>query len=89
VLLLKFFGIMDLYSAGVMLMVQIDAAPWRMILTATAWLLLKGILFKGDFASMIDFGIACYHILMLVLPIPFVTYVLVAYLAIKGVLSLL
>ena len=87
--ILKFFGIMDLYSALIMLLVQFGVTPWRIILTAAAWLILKGILFKGDMASMIDLGIGVYHLLMFFLPIPLVTYVLAIYLIIKGSMSIL
>jgi hypothetical protein len=86
--LMKFFGLMDLYSAIVMLLVQLDVTPWRVILTASGWLILKGFLFRGDFASMIDLGIGVYHIIMVILPIAFVTYILAIYLIIKGLMSL-
>ena len=87
--LVKFFGIMDLYSAIVMLLVQFDISPWRIVLTAAGWLILKGFLFRGDLASMIDMGIGFYHILMVILPIPILTYILAIYLIIKGLQSLL
>lgn len=87
--LLKFFGIMDLYSAIIMLLVQFDVTPWRLILTAAAWLIMKGFLFRGDLASMIDLGIGVYHLLMFIIPIPVVTYVLAIYLVIKGAMSIL
>lgn len=87
--LIKFFGIMDLYSAIVMLLVQFDVTPWRVILTASAWLILKGLLFRGELASMIDLAIGVYHILMVVLPIPFLTWVFAIYLIIKGIQSLI
>lgn len=87
--LVKFFGLMDLYSAAVMLLVQFDVTPWRIILTASAWLILKGYLFKGELASMIDLAIGVYHILMIVLPIPVVTWILALYLIVKGVMSLM
>ena len=87
-MILKLFGLLDLYSAIVMLLVQFDVSPWRLILTAAGWLLLKGFMFRGELASMIDMGIGLYHILMVVLPIPIVTYVLAGYLTIKGLMSL-
>ncbi|MBN1275191.1 hypothetical protein JXA12_02775 [Candidatus Woesearchaeota archaeon] len=87
-LLLKFFGIMDLYSAAVMVLVQTGAAPWRIIITAAAWLLLKGWVFRGEPASMIDTAIGVYHLLMFFLPVPVLTFVFAGYLVIKGVLSL-
>lgn len=87
--ILKFFGIMDLYSAIIMLLVQFDVTPWRLILTASAWLILKGIIFRGELASMIDLGIGVYHLIMFLLPIPIVTYILAIYLIIKGSMSIL
>ncbi len=87
--IVKLFGLLDLYSAVVMLLVQFDVIKWRMILTATAWLLLKGYMFRGELASMIDMGIGFYHIIMLVMPIPIITWILAIYLILKGTQSLL
>lgn len=87
--LVKLFGLMDLYSAVVMLLVQYDVTPWRIIVTASAWLILKGWLFRGELASMIDMGIGVYHLLMVVLPIGFLTWVFAIYLIVKGLQSLL
>lgn len=80
---------MDIYSALIMLLVQFDVTPWRLILTASAWLLLKGYLFRGEIASGIDFGIGVYHLLMFVVALPFLTYLLAIYLFIKGVMSVM
>ena len=85
--LIKIFGLLDLYSAIVMLLVQWGVVEWRMILTASAWLILKGWMFKGDLPSMIDLGIGVYHLLMFFAPIGIITYLLAAYLAIKGIQS--
>jgi hypothetical protein len=86
--IVKLFGLLDLYSALVMLLVQFDVIKWRMILTATAWLLLKGYMFRGDIASGIDMGIGFYHIIMVIMPIPLITWVLAIYLFLKGLQSL-
>jgi hypothetical protein len=86
--LVKLFGIMDIYSAVVMLLVQYGVAPWRVVLTASAWLIIKGWLFRGELASMIDMGIGVYHLLMVILPIGFLTWVLAIYLLVKGAQSL-
>jgi len=85
--LLKVFGALDVYSALVMLLVQFDVVSWRLILTSSAWLIFKSFLFKGDLASMVDLGIGVYHIIMIFLPIPLLTYVLAAHLLIKGAMS--
>ena len=87
--IVKIFGILDLYSAIVMLLVQHGIISWRLILTASAWLILKGWMFKGDFVSSIDFGIGFYHLIMFFLPIPIITYVLAIYLVVKGLQSVL
>jgi len=87
--IVKLFGLLDLYSALVMLLVQFDVVKWRMILSATAWLLLKGYMFRGELASALDMGIGFYHIVMVIMPIPLVTWILAIYLIIKGLQSLL
>lgn len=87
-LLLKIFGLLDIYSAIVMLLVQFDVTPWRAILTATAWLFFKAYLFKGEFASMIDLIAGIYHLIMLFAPIPIITIIFVIYLLIKGLMSM-
>lgn len=87
--IVKLFGLLDLYSALVMLLVQFDVIKWRMILTATAWLLLKGYMFRGEIASSIDMGIGFYHIIMIIMPIPLITWILAIYLTLKGLQSVL
>ena len=79
---------MDLYSALIMLLVQLDITPWRLIVAASAWLILKGILFRGELASMIDLSIGVYHLLMFFFTIPALTYILAIYLIIKGYMSI-
>lgn len=85
----KLFGLLDLYSAVVMLLVQYDVVKWRMILSAAAWLILKGYLFRGELASMLDMSIGFYHIIMVIMPIPLITWILAIYLILKGIQSLL
>ncbi len=85
--ILRVFGTLDLYSALVMLLVQFGVVEWKLILTASAYLFLKGFLFRGEMGSMIDLGIGVYHLLMFFLPLPLITYVLAGYLAVKGIQS--
>ena len=88
-MILKVFGLLDLYSALVMILAQNGVVSWRLMLTATAWLVLKGFLFRGDLISSIDLGIGVYFLFMFIFPVAIISYVLATYLIIKGLQSVI
>jgi hypothetical protein len=52
------FGILDLLAALVVILATLAIVPFRIVLGFAMYLLIKGIIFKGDFASFIDIVIA-------------------------------
>lgn len=86
-LLFKIFGFFDLVTILMMILLQYGGVPWRLAMIFAAYLIIKGIIFKGDFASMIDIVIGVYIIIMPVFSWKFLTIVFAIYLGQKAVIS--
>jgi len=57
---------------------------WRFAFTCIVYLLMKGIIFLGDFLSVMDMIIAVYMILMLIFNVSwFLTYIAIAFFVYK------
>jgi hypothetical protein len=52
--IVKFFGIMDLFAALILILEAMGICPLRPALGFALYLFLKGMMFKGDLASVID-----------------------------------
>ena len=52
--MIKLFGIMDLFVAGIIIGEIFFDVPWRMAFAAAIYLLIKTWLFWPDFASILD-----------------------------------
>ncbi len=87
-LLFKLFGLADLFTAVIMILLQLDLVGWRLPVSCALYLIIKGLIFRGDIASMIDMVVAVYILIMLLLGIWFITILCVVYLVIKGIMSL-
>jgi hypothetical protein len=88
-LLVRILGLMDLMTGVMLLLYQYDVAGTRLFLSFIFYLMLKGIIFRGDFASFVDLVIAIYMIFMIFLPITILTYIAAIYLFQKSLTSLL
>jgi hypothetical protein len=88
-LLVRILGFMDFLTGVMILLYQYDVAGTRLFMSFIAYLLIKGIIFRLDFASFVDLVIAIYMIFMLFLPITVVTYIAAIYLFQKSASSLL
>lgn len=86
-LLFKIFGFFDLITILMMILLQYSGLPWRVAIIFAAYLIIKGIIFKGDFASMMDIIIGIYIIIMPIFSWKFLTIVLAIYLGQKAVIS--
>ncbi|MFH1771075.1 MAG: hypothetical protein ABH828_05990 [archaeon] len=86
-LLFKIFGFFDLIAILMMILLQYDAVRWRIAIIFAAYLIIKGIIFKGDFASMMDIVIGTYIILIPIIGWKFFTIIFAIYLGQKAVVS--
>lgn len=85
----KLLGTLDLLAGITLILFQYDLIGMRLFLTFAVYLAFKGFLFKGDVASVIDFAIGAYMVLMLVFPITLITYIAAFYLFQKGAFCLI
>ena len=85
----KLLGILDLITAISIILFNFGIASNRFMISFIAYLILKGLMFKGDVASILDLLIALYIILMFILPITIISIITALYLTQKGFLSLI
>lgn len=87
-IIVRALGIMDFLAGVFLLLFQYDVVGSRIILSFIFYLLIKGIIFRGDFASFVDIVIAVYMIFMLFMPITVLTYIAAIYLFQKSFTSI-
>ena len=88
--LLKFLGILDILTGIIIILFQHDLIGWRLLLSFVLYLILKGVAFKLDFATVVELGIALYIIVgMIFSPVIIVSYIAAIYLFQKGIASLM
>lgn len=64
-MLLKIFGAIDLFATIIILALHFEIPlAWKLILLASAGLIIKGVSFWGDIASFIDMIIGVYILLI-------------------------
>lgn len=62
--LLKVMGFLDILAAAIIMLYTYDLVTGRVLISFIMYLVIKGLMFKGDFASFVDFLIAIYMIIM-------------------------
>ena len=86
-LLFKIFGFFDLLTIIFMFLLNFDAVPWRIAIMFAAYLIVKGLIFKGDFASMIDIIIGIYIFFIPLFGWKLLTMIFAIYLGQKAIAS--
>ncbi|MFT4282884.1 MAG: hypothetical protein ACMXX6_00480 [Candidatus Woesearchaeota archaeon] len=87
-MILKFMGFLDILTAVIMFLFHLGVIEGRLLLSFILYLVIKGLMFKGDTASIIDFIIAIYLIIMYVYPMWLFTILAFFYLFQKGFFSM-
>jgi hypothetical protein len=86
-IVVRALGFLDFLTGIMILLFQYDVIGTRLFLSFIFYLILKGIIFRGDFASFVDLVIAVYMIFMIFMPITIVTYIAAIYLFQKSATS--
>ncbi|MCF7871841.1 hypothetical protein K9L97_02295 [Candidatus Woesearchaeota archaeon] len=86
---IKFLGFVDIIAAIIITLFNFELVPLKIFLSIFLYLILKGLAFRGDFASFTDIGIAIYMLLMLIYPITIITLICSLFLFQKGIFSML
>ena len=86
--LVKFMGLLDLATAVIIVLHNYELVAVRLVLSFILFLILKGLMFKGDVASMLDLGIAAYMIIAIFFPITIISWIAALYILQKALVSL-
>jgi hypothetical protein len=84
----KILGFADLFTGIMVVLFQYNIIPGQLVFSLAFYLILKAIIFFGDFMSMIDGIAGLYMLLMLLLKIEVVSVIFAIYLTLKGLWSL-
>jgi hypothetical protein len=88
-LVVRILGFLDFLTGIMLLLYQYDVLGTRLFISFIMYLMIKGIVFRGDFASFVDIVIAVYMIFMIFMPVTILTYIAAIYLFQKSATSLL
>jgi hypothetical protein len=86
--MIKFFGIADLLTAIIIVLLQFSIVSWNIAFIFAAYVIVKGLIFRDSIASYLDIGCGIYMIMMFFGLKIFLAYIVALYLAQKGVVSL-
>ncbi len=81
-------GFLDITCAVIIILYQYSVIPFHIVLAGAAFLILKAILFFGDFFSIIDGIIGIVMLLMFFIRIETVSFIALGYLVLKGLWSM-
>jgi hypothetical protein len=87
-MIVKLMGVLDLFTALVIILFQYKMIHNPLIVSLGFYLIMKTIIFFGDLFSIIDGVIGLYVLFMMVWPIEVVSFICMGYLVIKGFSSL-
>ncbi len=83
-MIVKIMSALDIITAIVMILYQYGTTNTRLLISFIAYLALKALMFRGDFASFLDACIAIYMVIMIFLPVTIITWIAAIYLIQKA-----
>lgn len=86
--LVRFFGVMDVLIAILIIVAPFADLSFRLFIVGGLFLLLKWFMFKGNFLSAIDFIVGAYCLIAAFVPIVAISILAGAYLFLKGFYSI-
>jgi hypothetical protein len=88
-MLVKLLGFLDFASAIIIAFFYFGIMPVNILIGASLYLVLKAVIFFGDFVSILDGIVGILTILNILMHVGWITYVAVVYLIAKGLISML
>jgi hypothetical protein len=88
-MIVKLMGVMDIFTALIIVLYQYRMIYNPLVISLGFYLIMKAIIFFGDFFSIIDGVIGLYMLFMTILSIQMITLIVAGYLVIKGFGSLI
>jgi hypothetical protein len=84
-MIVKIMGILDIFTAIIIFLFQYRLIHNPLIVSLGLYLIIKAVVFFGDFFSIIDGIIGLYMLFMILFPIEIITFIATGYLVIKGI----
>jgi len=84
-MIVKTMGLLDIFTAIVMVLFQFQAIHNPLIVSLGLYLIIKAVVFFGDFFSIIDGILGLYMLFMIIFPVKSITFIAAGYLTIKGI----
>jgi hypothetical protein len=83
----EILGVLDIAAAIIIFLVNVNVVKFTLAAIFAAYLIIKAIIFFGDFLSIIDGLVGIYILLMFTVRIDVLTVICVMYLIAKGGIS--
>jgi len=87
-MIVKFMGLLDIFTAIVIVLFQFKYIHNPLVISLGLYLLLKAVIFFGDFFSIVDGIVGLYVLFMLILSFETLSFLAAGYLVIKGLSSM-
>jgi hypothetical protein len=88
-MIVKLMGVVDIFTALVIVLFQFNLIYNPLVISLAFYLIMKGIIFFGDFFSIMDAIVGFYMLLMIVWRFETFSFIVAGYLLIKGFVSLI
>jgi len=87
-MLSKILGFVDFATAVVIILFQYNIVPVQLVISLSLYLIIKAIVFFGDFMSILDGIVGLYMLLMFLFKPEVISIIFAVYLTIKGIWSI-
>jgi len=88
-MIVKLMGVMDIFTALVIVLFQLNWIHNPLVVSLAFYLIMKGIIFFGDFFSVLDAIVGLYMLLMIAWRFETFSFIVAGYLVVKGFSSLI
>lgn len=88
-MVLKLLGLLDIASAIIIALFYFGVMPIHILLGASFYLMLKAVIFWGDFGSILDGIMGFLTMINILMHIGWIAYIAFIYLLAKGLISMI
>jgi hypothetical protein len=88
-MIVKLMGVLDVFTALVLVLYQYNLIRNPLVVSLGLYLIMKAVIFFGDFFSIVDGIVGLYMLFMMLLAFETFTIIVATYLVIKGFSSML
>ncbi len=88
-MIVKLMGVIDIFTALVIVLFQLNMIHNPLVVSLAFYLIMKGIIFFGDFFSIMDAVVGLYMLFMIAWHFEVISFIVAGYLLVKGFISLI